>query len=211
MIIHVKLGRWTIIPFLELFWPFSTNNIYSNKIGIYVHWSTAFLYKSRFSNYISVTKIWIHYYQVIKFWIPYISGLVYMRNLELSICFFIVKRNHILLLHKVSINQLQIKAPSATVLASIASRLWPNQNHIWFRFMFTMSHFSVLKPSSNNDEKNLREFEHLILEAHNTGSELGDVNHSRGLPPREVEAGYELITKNLVVYLGISHVDFLLY
>ena len=74
-----------------------------------------------------------------------------------------------------------------------------------------MSHFSVLKPSSNNDEKNLREFEPLILAVHNTGSELGDINHSRGLPPRVVEAGYELIIKKLVVYLEISQFDFLLY
>ena len=56
----------------------------------------------------------------------------------------------------------------------------------------------------------LRDFEPLILAAHNTGSELGDINHLRGLPSRVVDAGYELITKKLVEYFDNSKFDFLL-
>ena len=42
----------------------------------------------------------------------------------------------------------------------------------------------------------------------NTGSEVGDINHSREFPPRVVDEGYQILCQQLVEYMSEDKLGF---
>ena len=53
-------------------------------------------------------------------------------------------------------------------------------------------------------------FEQLVLASRNTGSEVGDINHSSDFPPRVVDESNQLLCQQLVDYMMDDKIGFFL-